>query len=247
VILQTWLCAVRDRLVATLLLALVATTALSAFLGDQSLLERSETAMAFIAFSARLIVALGMGLFAIVLTQRSFESGETVLLFSRPLSRPAYVLSLFAGLIAVAFLLVVASVLALRLAANLPLPALLEWGGGLLLETGILLAFALFAGLGLQTIVGAFALTLCFYLLARLAGAISSIAGSEFHNQAGLADSLLGKFAACLTLVLPRLDLYNADWLVHAPSHPLALALQMTVYIALLLGCAGFDLQRRQL
>jgi hypothetical protein len=245
VILHTWLCAVRDRLLLTLGLALLGAVAASVFLAAQSLIEQRETAIAFIAFATRLIIVPGMALFAITLTQRSFENGEALLQLSRPLSRLAYVAALFLGLLAVTTVLAVSTLLALGL-LGVPLPALAGWGAGLLLEASVIIAFALFASLGLHSIMGAFALTLGFYLLARLAGIVNAIAGSDFHAQPGFADRVLAVGARYLTLAMPRLDLFSGAWLLHTPVQSALLGLQLAVYSALLLGCAGFDLQRRR-
>jgi hypothetical protein len=245
-ILHTWLIALRDRLLLTMVLALAGVTAISLFLADQSLLEQRETATAFIAFASRLIIVPGMALFAIVLTQRSFDSGDLLLHLSRPVSRLAYIAALFTSLLTVAAFLVSLILLPLRLLGSLSLAGLGEWGAGLISETGVTLAFALFAGIGLQTIFGSFVLTLCFYLLARLTGIIGAIAGSDFHERFGLGNRLLASLAHYLTLAMPRLDLFSSAWLLHPSPFPFVLLLQLLLYSLLLLGCAGFDLQRRR-
>ena len=246
VIRQTWLCAMRDRLLAILMLALLAIVALSAFLADQSLIEQHETATAFIAFAARLLIGPALGLCTILLVRRAFESGDGLLQLSRPLSRPAYVLGIFLGLLSMVVLLTVAACSGVWLAGH-PAPArILAWGAGLLAESSVIIAFSLFAALGLSSVIGAFSLTLSFYLLARLSGVIGAIVGSDLHERTSLADTIITKTAHGIMLLLPRLDLFSDAWLIQPTASFASFLLQVITYCALLLVAASFDLQRRR-
>lgn len=246
------LTALRDRLFAVMLLALVAIWLLAVFAGGTSIVEDAQAAAAFAAFGARLLVVLGMVLFVALHVRRLLDSRELHLLLSRPLARPRFVITYWASFALVA--------LGLSLAAGVAVwgtgPAVLDptglaaWTATLALEAAVMTAFALFVALGLTSAIASVLAAAGFYVLARMLGVLLAITRSELHPGGAFGDWMGGAVSA-LAMLLPRLDRFApGTWPVHGLGDASGLglvAVQGVLYTALLVAASVFDFNRRAL
>jgi hypothetical protein len=242
--------ALRDKLFATILAGLGAIWLLATFAGGTSIVEEGKAATAFAGFAARLLVVVGMVLFVALHVRRIVDSRELYLLLSKPVARPAFVVTYWASFALVAAVLSAAAGLAVA-AAGLGAadPAgTLAWTGTLMLEAALMTAFALFVALGLETPVGSALTALGFYVLARMLGVLLAITRSDLRAE-GDVNAWIDGAVTVAASVLPRLDLMAAgDWLVHGLADGATVALvaaQAGVYTALLVAAAVFDFGRR--
>lgn len=246
------LTALRDRLFAAMVLGLAAIWLFAVFAGSTSIVEDAQTAAAFAAFGARLLVVLGMALFVALHVRRLLDSRELHLLLSRPLARPRFVMSYWAGFAVVA--------LGLSLAAGAAVwgtgPGVLDpaglaaWTGTLALEAAVMTAFALFVALGLDSAVASILAAAGFYALARMLGVLLAITRSELQPGGAFATWMDGAVSV-LAMLLPRLDRFAPGaWPVHGPADAGTLGLvaaQGVLYTALLVAASVFDFNRRAL
>jgi hypothetical protein len=239
------LTAVRDRLFFALFGLLVLTTTLSVFLGGASISEQREMALIFAAGSGRLILVLGLSIFAAFHIQALFETREVEAILARAISRAQFVFAYWLGLALVA--LVPAGVFGFVVALSAGLtPGAFLWAASLALECIIILGVVLFAGLMLQRATSTVLFTLGFYVLARLMGfflGIRAVTDDTTSNM--IAKQLL----SVVLLVVPRLDLFSQSrWLVYGASMDDVrfMGLQSVLFLVLVLLAAMVDLRRKQ-
>lgn len=246
------LTAIRDRLFATMMVALAILSAMAAFIGGKTMIEMQQSTVTFVAFSCRLVVIVGLVLFATIHIRRCFENREILLLLSRPISRVGFVLSYWVSLTCLALMLVLPATVMVWIAGHPPLDGLIFWSVSLFLEAMLLLAVTLFFALSLNSILSSAFGTLGFYILARMIGSFVAISTSEFRSKITALDSGIDQIIATVALVMPRLDLFGrAEWLIHGldatdnATLPLVMA-QSLVYTALILSASVFDFQRKR-
>lgn len=245
------LTAVRDRLVGAMLAGLGVIWLLAGFAGGTSILEGPQTAAAFAAFAARLLVVAGMVVFVALHVRRLLDSRELHLLLSRPVARPRFVISYWASFAAVALGLSLAAGAAVwgTGPGTLAPVGVAAFTGTLALEAGLMTAFALFVALGLDSAIAAILVATGFYVLARMLGLLLAISRAELGPGGAFGGWMAGTVEVLAT-VLPRLDLFAVGaWPVHgldgAPGLALA-TLQGVLYTLLLLAASVFDFNRRQ-
>jgi hypothetical protein len=241
--------ALGERLVLTVLAALVASSALAAFLGSTALVEQREFAAVLAANAGRLLVVLALVLFTCFHVRRAFDSREIDLLLARPISRRDFVLAYVAMLILCAALMAALAGLAVGLIAR-PGPAAFGWWTlSLFVEAMVVAVAALFFALALGSGVTSALACLGLYALGRLIGLLAGIAAAQSHD--GPLERTLDQLVGLLALILPRLDLLGRSaWLVHGVGDPGQVAtalLQGALYVLLLGAAASFDFGRRQL
>ena len=241
--------ALGERLLVTMVAALVASAALAAFLGSTALVEQREFAAVLTANAGRLVVVLALILFTCFHVRRAFDSREVDLLLARPVSRWDFVLAYVVMLILAAALMAALAGLAVGLIARPGLAALGWWTLSLFVEAMVVAVAALFFALALGSGVTSALACLGLYALGRLIGLLGGIAAAQGH--AGPLERMLDQLVGLLALVLPRLDLLGRSaWLVHGISDPDQVAtavLQGALYVLLLGAAASFDFGRRQL
>ena len=237
-----------ERLLLTVLAALVASAALAAFLGSTALVEQREFAAVLAANAGRLLVVLALVLFTCFHVRRAFDSREVDLLLARPISRRDFVLAYAAMLILAAALMAALAGLAVGLIARPGLAAFAWWTLSLFVEAMVVAVAALFFALALGSAVASALACLGLYALGRLIGLLGGIAAAQSH--AGPLERALDQLIGVLALVLPRLDLLGRSvWLVHGVGDPGQIAtslLQGALYALLLGAAASFDFARRQ-
>jgi len=238
--------AVRDRLFAGLILLLAVSTALSVFLGGTALTEQLETATVFAAGAGRVVLVLGLTIFAALHIQGLFETREIEAVLSRAISRTRFVFAYWLGLACVAVALAAIFGAGILLVANFKAGAVL-WAGTLMAECVIVMAVAMFAGLMLERATPTVLFTMGFYALARLMGFFVGI--REIATEVSVATTVVKRGLDVVLLFIPRLDLFaQSQWLVYGAARiewPY-LGAQIALFLALVLAASSYDLGRKQ-
>jgi hypothetical protein len=240
------LTALRDRLFVGLIVLLAMSAALALFLGGTALIEQLETATVFGAGAGRIVLVLGLSIFAGLHIQSLFETREVEAILSRAISRTRFVISYWLGLACVAAVLAAIFSAAILTVTGFKAGALL-WAGTLVAECIIVMAVAVFAGLMLERATPTVLFTMGFYALARLMGFFVGIrqTGTDFS----IATYLVKWGLDAVLLFIPRLDLFaQTQWLVYGAGQieTTFLATQIALFLALVLAAASYDLGRKQ-
>jgi Cu-processing system permease protein len=238
--------ALRDRLFASLFVLLAILLSLSVYLGGAAVTEAGETSLVYAAGSARVLVTLGLAVFVAFHTERLHETRDVEALLSRPITRNTFVFSywLAIGVIAVLTLLPLIVVI---FAFQRSFAGAAAWSLTVLLESLVVVAFAIFAGLSFSRAIPTIFATVGFYALARLVGFFLGI--SEGTARTGI-NRIANPMMEYLGYLLPRLDLAGqTQWLVYGldgAANVSFIVIQSLIYVILLLTAAMFDLRRRQ-
>ncbi|MDX2144093.1 MAG: hypothetical protein SFV19_12110 [Rhodospirillaceae bacterium] len=239
--------ALRDRLYLSLFAVLAAVLAVAIFVGGSAISEQQQTAVVYAAGAARIVVILGVIVFVATHIERLVESREIEAILSHAISRTEFLLSYGLGLSLVTALIVIPVGVVVGALATSPAGAAL-WTLSLFLELLIVVAFALFAGLSFERSLPTVFATTGFYAFSRSIGFLLGIATSNVRKQGGI-NEILNPYVEFLGLLLPRLDLFGqSSWLIYGLEKNLASVLlaQAVVGVALLLGAAAIDLNRKQ-
>lgn len=239
------LTALRDRLLTSLLLVLVMAFGIAAFMGSTAVTEGQEMTAVYAAGAARVILALGLTVFVAFHVEKLHETREIEALLSRAISRETLVFAYWLGVALVAVLIV--AVMSLGVVFISPSRSgALFWCATLLMESLIVVAFALAVALIMERAIPAIFATAAFYGLGRLVGFFLSI--SILGPQSG-GNSVANPIFQAIALMIPRLDLMGqTQWIVYGLDQPalaLILPIQCLVFSALLLLTAMFDLRRK--
>ncbi len=253
IIRYTLLTALRDRLFIGLFIAVFCAVAIAFFLGSTALTEQNQMTLAYAAGAARMTVIVGLVLFICFHVRRSFENKEIELILSRPISRPVFVLSYWAGFAVLTVLLALPVILIIWMFTHPDMIGLLYWGGSLVLEGMLISAFALVASLIVQSAVVSVLASGGFYLLSRMMGFFMLLVAKPIAlpTEAGTEGSIImGWLIKAIAITLPRLDLYGKTaWLLYGigdVQDSWVFGVQSLVYIPLLLGMAMWDFRRKQ-
>ncbi len=239
--------AVRDRLIAALLLALVAGVGGAAFLAVSAMAEKREFGLAFGGELTRMILVLGLITFISFHIRRMYETREIEAILARPISRTTFVLAYFSAYALIALLLSVVAALLLMVVFAAEGPGLIQWGASLILESLIVVAIALFCAMTLESATASVLAALGFYALARSAAFFRAIAANHTatFDQPVLNDINRWIMEGIATL-MPRIDLFGQSrWLVYGPGGGWGLrelVLQTAIYLPLLLAATIRDL-----
>jgi hypothetical protein len=239
------LTALRDRLFVALFGLLALTTALSVFLGGAAINEQLEMSVVFAAGAGRIVLILGLSIFAAFHIQALFETREVEAILSRALSRAEFVFAYWLGLALVALLPAAVFGAAVAFVSGMTQGVLL-WGMALALECVIVLGVVLFAGLMLQRATTTVLFTMGFYALARLMGFFLGIRAVADDTP---LNAVVNRGLSFVLVFIPRLDLFTQSrWLVYGASFAEMqfVALQSILFLALVLLAAMFDLSRKQ-
>lgn len=241
-----FLCAVRDRLFLGLAAGIALASLIASILGSTAAVESAETALVYAAGSARLMLAVGLGVFVCFHVKQGFETREIDVMLSRPLSRARLVIAFWAGFAGVASLLALLAALALLLIGVVNWPGFAAWLLTLLLEGWFTVALSLFAALVLRSAVSAVLATLGFYTLSRLM--VFFLMTAE-HTPTTSALLMIGKYSlTAVSALMPRLDFFaKTEWLAYGPTREWLLAsAQAAIFIPLLLTAAVLDFRRKE-
>ncbi|MBY0511316.1 MAG: hypothetical protein K2P94_14330 [Rhodospirillaceae bacterium] len=237
--------AFRDRFFSGLFLLLALSTALSIFLAGTALSEQLQMAIAFVAGAGRIVLVLGLTIFAAFHMQALFETREVEAILARAISRAQFVLAYWIGLSVLAIILAGAFAAVLWVIAGATFGTFL-WAITLLAECIVVVAVAVFAGLMLERATPTVMFTMGFYALARLMGFFVGIR-ETVENTA--VNTVITRGLDVVLLFIPRLDLMaQTQWIIYGPESADVgfLALQVVLFLALVLLAATFDLSRKQ-
>ncbi len=253
IIRYTIITAFRDLLFLGLLFLVIITVGVANFLGETAVSEQKSMQLVYTAGSLRMIIMIGLILFVCFHIKRLFDSKEIEVLLSRPISRTDFILSYWLSFTILSAILTVSAIL-IVLALNEPNPlGLIYWGGSLIFEGAIVIAFAFLASLIMKSAIAAALSSFCFYFLSRMMGFflssykdfVSSI--PDLNNFWQWLNQMILKL---VSIIIPRLDMFGkTNWLVYGIQKDYDIwlyPLQSAIFIPLLLLVAIFDFRRKQ-
>lgn len=241
-----FLTALRDRLLVSLFALLALTFAVSAYLGSAAVAEAQQATVVYAAGAVRFALVFGLIVFVAFHMERLYETREIEAVLSRAISREAFVLFYWMGIVAVAALVLVPAV-AVLFFFQLSLQGMAVWAVTVLVEVLVMVAFAIFCGMTMGRAIPTVFTALGFYALARLVGLFAGIASNI--SEKGV-NRVANPIMEGLGYLVPRLDLAGQTrWLVYGIDDlfiPAIVVLQGAVYVPLLLAATMFDLRRKQ-
>lgn len=257
IIRYTLLTASRDWLFIGIFLLVLISISLSAFLGDTAIVEQSQMIITYIASSTRVITVVGLILFTCFHIRRAFENKEIELILSRPISRLKFIFSYFLGfaILAIAIVLpIIGLLVCLDFTGYLQINkyGLVLWSFSLYLENLLLMTFAFFISLILQSAVSSSLLCFAFYFLARIMGFfLISINNPASVGKNNIISYLLESSLDYIGALIPRIDMLGqSSWLIYGlPNNDryyIAFLIGAMIYICLLLIMSLFDFMRKQ-
>ncbi len=252
----TILTAIRDWLYIGIFLLALLSVCLSIFLGGTALSEEGFMSTAYIGGMCRMIVIIGLILFVCFHVRRSFDNKEIELILTRPISRVNFILAYYAAFALLAFTLILPFYFLFQGLGLLGViwvnkMGILYWCLSFFYESLIVIAFALFCSLILQSAVTSVLATFAFYFMSRIFGFFLI----SMHNPVSMGHStLLGRISeqilSIIGVFIPRLDMFSkSEWLVYGVEdfeiYLLFLGSSM-IYIPLLVAIGAFDFVRKQ-
>lgn len=240
--------AMRDRLIYIMLVTFVLAISSSIFMASAAVTEKDIFASVFVAGSLRLFAVIGLLLFACFYVRRLFENREIEYLLSRPISRPAFVISIALAMsfIAVVFSLLVFAAVYWSVDGG-DLQPLLLWLFSFIVELLIVVNSVIFFAMVIPSAAGAAMASLGFYVFCRMLGQLLGIADAGIDVPGGQFLNLILEF---ISLFMPRLDLLSqTSWLVYGVESVRDIIMTILhgfVFFVVLLCAAIFDLVRRE-
>lgn len=241
-LLEAW----RNRFPVLVLAVLGALYAVGLFARELAITESARVQVGFVASSTRLAAVFMVALYVLQGLARDAQDKVAEFIFSLDVPRAIYVLGKF-----IAYALLgtgVGVACALPIFALAPAGGALVWALSLVFELWLIAAASVFCMVTFSQLLPAATFVAGFYLLARSISAIqlmstSTLAGGGWGSQAAAS------IADLLSLVLPRMDAFTQTaWLLEAEALPItaaSLAVEVAIYVLLLLAAAMFDLYRR--
>lgn len=246
------LAALRDRMLWGVFAISLLGTCLSIFSGSAAIIEQDQFVVSYMAGGVRILSLIGLVLFVVFYTRRSFDARDVEFLLTRPISRAKFVLSHVVGF----------SLLALISGAFLALLVLLMarhgdfhqgmalWAFGVSIEYVIVANTAFFFAMVLNSPVSAGISTLGFYVLSRMIGSLLAITGHIAMTEGAGFYKALSFAMNAVSFILPRLDLMaQTSWLIYGGvsfSEWSFVVLQGGIFLALIISATIIDLKRRQ-
>lgn len=239
--------ATRTRLPAVAAAALALLFAASLFVHEIAITESARLQTGFYAAGARFAVVFIAALYVLASVAREFSDKVLDGLLAFDLPRAHYILGKLGGFLAAGALLALAASLPLAWLAG-PLVAL-QWAVSLALETGVMVALALFCIVTFSQLTAAAGFVLAFYLLARALTAIRLMSAQPLSGTDALSHQAMALLVEGLSLVMPALDRWTQTaWLVNEraawPDIGM-LVLQGLLYLVVLGAAAMFDFYRK--
>lgn len=245
-----FLTAIRDKLFAGLLLALILAALIASAMGNTALLEPEQMTLTLAAASLRSILVVGLIVFVCFHLRTAFQSREIDVLLSRPITRSNLVFSYWLGFALLALLLWLPAVGIVAWDAIDFKQGFVMWSLSLLLELWLVVAIALFAGFTLKSAVSSVLASLGFYVLSRMIGFFVATAKSGVLFSDALINEGFRFAIRGVSIVIPRLDFFGkSEWLIYGipkMDDVWLFILQASIFIPLLIVAAIIDFKRKE-
>lgn len=243
----TLLEALRTRLPALVLSAIVLLAAAGYFVQEIAVTESARLQTGFYAAAMRLTAVFMAGLYVLSSVSRDFNDKGIDIVLALDLPRSHYILGKLAGFLAIGAL--IAAAVSVPLALLAAPAAALQWGTSLALELAIVVSLSLFCIVTFSQLMPAASFMLAFYLLARALTAIRLMSAHPLVDADALSHQFIGMMVDGVALVVPALETWTRTaWLVNQPAAWTeigALAGQSLVYVTLLAAATMFDFYRK--
>lgn len=242
--------AIRDRLLLSVVAAVVLGVCLSLFVASSAVVEQDRFTLVYMGSGLRALGLFGLVLFVIFFIRRQFDARDIEYLLSRPVSRLTLLLSTSCAfsLLALGLALLLGLVVGGVAASGGHSDGVPLWFSGVAAEFVLMVNVALFFSMVLSSPVTAGMATLGFYVLARMMGQLLGILQSPpvyFPGQDAMTQVM-----NMVSMLIPRLDLMTqTSWLVYGSAEVkdyLFILVQAAVFLGLVLVAALIDLVRRQ-
>lgn len=240
------LTAVRDWLFIGLIITCILDIMVSMFMGNTALTEQHQMSLTYMSGSIRVTIVLGMILFVCFHVRKSFETKEIDLILSRPISRINFIIAYWLSFVIISVLvilpiLIIMATLTNAFTTETTIGGFLYWSASLIMETSLLIAYALVSSLILRSAVSAVLSCFAFYAISRLIGFFVAVI-PEYKQ--GIPNQVLEIISA----VLPRLDLFSkSEWLLYDVSGANNIwIIQGLIYIPIMLLMAITDFTRKE-
>lgn len=244
------LTALRDWLFVGLMLGVILATLISSAMGDMAMVEPEQLKRVYAAASSRMVLMVGLIVFACFHVRHSFDTKEIDVFLSRPITRANLVISYWLGFACVALLLVVPTIAIISFTGYHNTSGFALWALSLVLESLLVVASALFSAFTLRSAVTSVIATLGFYVLSRMMGFFLATTHSAFLFQNHTVNEIVRQLMEYLAIFVPRLDFFaKTEWLTYGVQghHDLILLLLQTgIFIPLLILATILDFRRRQ-
>ena len=243
----TLLEALRTRLPALVLSAIVLLAAAGYFVQEIAVTESARLQTGFYAATMRLTAVFMAGLYVLSSVSRDFNDKGIDIVLALDLPRSHYILGKLAGFLAIGAL--IAAAVSVPLALLTAPAAALQWGASLALELAIVVALSLFCIVTFSQLMPAASFMLAFYLLARALTAIRLMSAHPLVDADSLSHQFIGMMVDGVALLVPALETWTRTaWLVNQPAAWTeigALAGQSALYVVLLAAATMFDFYRK--
>ncbi len=241
--------AFRDRLILSLLLAILVSSFLSLFLGSSAIIEKDQFILIFTASSLRIVSILGIVLFVVFFIRRSFEARDIEFLLSRPVSRLKLIFSYgFAFSIISIVVGLVSGIAIYCVTPHLFGYGHVLWVVSIIVENVIMANVALFFSMYISSSTSASLVTLGFYVLSRMMGQLLGIIDSNLVDD----NSIYSIILQLVSFITPRLDLIGqSSWLIYgiddiSDLNIAYIILQLFIFPLFVLLATSADFYRRQ-
>jgi ABC-type transport system involved in multi-copper enzyme maturation permease subunit len=241
--------ALRTRVPATAMLALVLLVCASLFIRELAVFDAMRFQTGFYAAAARLVAVFLTSVYALASITREFNDKGLEVVLALDVPRTHYICGKLAGFMVVAMFIAVVMSLPLWILA--PAGAACTWTASLMIELALIAALSLFCVVTFSQLLPAAGFVAAFYLLARCITAMRLMGAHPISGEDTPSQQFASALVEGLGYLLPTLDQWTAtSWLVDSPPEPvqlLGIFLQGMVYLTLLTAAALFDFHRRSL
>ena len=239
--------AARNRLLALLIIVLLAVFGLGEFIGGLSVTETAQVQGSMVAFISRMAAVFIVSLFVVTGVVREFNDKSVEMILALPVPRHVYYTGKLCGYLVLA--MIIAGMAGMPLLLYADAGQVLLWSISLFCELSIIVALCLFFLFTLGQVTPALSAVAAFYLLARSMGSMQLLSHSPIMDTGTWSQGIIRALLDIIAGLLPDLDAYTQTaWLVYGSggARDLApVAVQTLIYVCLLAAAALFDLYRR--
>jgi len=245
-----FLTALRDWLFWAMLAGVLGASIIAHLLGSTAAEHVQEMTITYSSNAARVMIIMGLIIFACFHVRSTFDTHEIDVFLSRPITRQNLVISYWLGFANVAFLHALATVLLLAAQGVIHWGGFIIWSISLLLECWLAVAIALFAAFTLRSAVGSVLISMGIYVISRMiAYFIATSQSGLLFDKAWINYALIESIKGT-SVVVPRLDFFTkSEWLIEGVKHSSDIKLfviQAAIFIPLLIFAAIADFRRKQ-